>query len=472
MTALLAALPLVVAIACLALRVSAPRAALASIAVAAVLTATAFRVPGRVLADRGWALLPTVLEVLGILYGGVLLAGILAATGAQERIARWIERACAGRGEDATVLMVLGLTPFAESVTGFGLGAVVAVPLLLHLGFRPVKAVTLGLMGLFLTAWGALAPGTLVASTLGGVSVSSLAVRSALIAPVAIVATGVAALLVVHGRRVRAGHLVELVLAGGALWGGLYAANALLGPALAGAVGGLCAAVVSLVRFRVVAHADLSLDGATARALVPYAVLVTGLLACTLAVQGLPAAHPARLLTHGSLWSLIACGVGMRLLGMRRAEATSAVAVALRKWWPVGLATAGFIVLGGLMTASGMSAEVARALAGLGPAYLFLSAVVGGLSGYVAGSNAGANAMFAASQAQAATQLGVAREHLLAIQNVTSGVLTIAAPSRVALATTMVEDDAAATGRAATRTLLTLGGVVVVAMGLVGVFGG
>ncbi|GAB3714072.1 L-lactate permease [Mariniluteicoccus flavus] len=474
MTALLAALPLLAALACLALRVSAPRAAVLSIAVAGVLAATRFRVPGGRLADAGLALAPTLAEVLAILFGGVLLAGVLAATGAQERIAAWIERASAGSGESAALLMVLGLTPFAESVTGFGLGAVVAVPLLLHLGFGPVKAVTLGLMGLFLTAWGALAPGSLVSASLGGVPLHEIGVRSALIAPVPIVATGLTALVVVHGRRVTGAHLGELALASAALWGGLMAINALLGPALGGAIGGLCAAAACLLRFRFVHRVDLAMDRATLRAFTPYAVLVVGLLASTLVVRGLESggiAVPgvARLLTHGSVWSLVAGVTGMALLGLRGDAARDVVVAAARKWWPVGVATGGFLVLGALLTATGMSAEVARALASMGPAYLFVSSFVAGLGGYIAGSNAGANAMFAASQAQAATQLGVAKGHLLAIQNVGSGVLTIAAPTRVALAVAMVDADAAETTGAANRTLLGLGLVVMVGLGVIGV---
>lgn len=468
MTAVLAALPLLVAVACLGLRMPAPRVALGSVAVALVVAWLRFPITGeRALAAASGAW-PTLLEVVTILFGGVLLAGVLAATGAQERIAAWIENAAAGEGQSAVLLMVLGLTPFAESVTGFGLGAVVAVPLLLHLGFGPLRSVVLGLMGLFLTAWGALAPGSLVAAQLGGVPLHDLGVRSALVAPVAIVATGFAALLVVHGRRITVAHVVELLLAGTALWAGLLVTNLVLGPALAGAIGGLCATAVCLLRFRLLHGADLRMDHATAKAFGPYAVLVTGLLVCTLALKGMGATGPVMLLTHGSVWSLAASAYGMVTLGMTRTQAWGAVVAAARKWWPVGLATGGFLVLGTILTATGMSAEVARTLAALGPAYLFLSSFVAGIGGYIAGSNAGANAMFAASQAQAAAQLGVAKVHLLAIQNVGSGVLTIAAPTRVALATTMVPDDSGATARAATRMLLWLGLAVMVGLGLVG----
>src|SRR5699024_11405790 len=40
------------------------------------------------------------------------------------------------------VLIAYGVTPFMESVTGFGLGVVITAPLLIHLGLTPARAVT------------------------------------------------------------------------------------------------------------------------------------------------------------------------------------------------------------------------------------------------------------------------------------------------------------------------------------------
>jgi lactate permease len=93
-----------------------------------------------------------------------------------------------------------------------------------------------------------------------------------------------------------------------------------------------------------------------------------------------------------------------------------------------------FLVLGALMTATGMSAELAQAGASLGDAYVALVPWVGGLGGFLTGSNAGANAMFAAAQADAARALGLAPLDLVAAQNVGASLLTMASAPRVALA--------------------------------------
>ncbi|MFD2393792.1 SLC13 family permease [Dietzia aerolata] len=145
---------------------------------------------------------PTVLEVALILLGGVLLATALSATGARDHIAGWLERV--GDEQDrvpAILLLVFGLTPFMESVTGFGLGVVITAPLLVRMGLSPVRAVVAGLLGLVLVPWGSLGPGTLVAAELGGQDVDALGVWSALLSlPVLLVSMTVVLVVVAPSR--------------------------------------------------------------------------------------------------------------------------------------------------------------------------------------------------------------------------------------------------------------------------------
>lgn len=52
--------------------------------------------------------------------------------GAGDRLASWVLTVSGDEGR--RLLVVLGLTPFVESVTGFGVGAIVAYPLLYRTG--------------------------------------------------------------------------------------------------------------------------------------------------------------------------------------------------------------------------------------------------------------------------------------------------------------------------------------------------
>lgn len=53
--------------------------------------------------------------------------------GAGDRLASWVLTVTGDEGR-RVLLVVLGLTPFVESVTGFGVGAIVAYPLLCRTG--------------------------------------------------------------------------------------------------------------------------------------------------------------------------------------------------------------------------------------------------------------------------------------------------------------------------------------------------
>ena len=176
--------PIVVVLALLVLRVPSLWAGAAGLASAVLGAALAFPVGAAQAEAAIGGMGPLVAEVAVILLGGVSLAEGMARSGAQDRIAAWLERA--ESGADRTVmllLLVFGLTPFMESVTGFGLGVVITAPLLIRLGLTPVKAVVSGLLGLVLVPWGSLGPGTLVAAQLGGVGLDELGVWPASAAP-------------------------------------------------------------------------------------------------------------------------------------------------------------------------------------------------------------------------------------------------------------------------------------------------
>jgi lactate permease len=104
----------------------------------------------------------------------------------------------------------------------------------------------------------------------------------------------------------------------------------------------------------------------------------------------------------------------------------------------VALTTLAFLCLGGLMVAAGMSAALASAAVSLGRPYVLLAPLVGGVGGFLTGSNSGANAMFAAAQAQAAQRLRYPVLWLVAGQNVSASVATMASGPRVQLAMSLL----------------------------------
>lgn len=133
MVAVLALTPILIAILLLLFKRSSWVAALAGAVLAAGLVTVAFPTPVSVLVESGIDYFPLILEVALILLFGMLLARLLESAGSMSQISAWVEALSPSRPL-GVALVVFGIVPFAESVTGFGIGVTVGVPILTHLG--------------------------------------------------------------------------------------------------------------------------------------------------------------------------------------------------------------------------------------------------------------------------------------------------------------------------------------------------
>lgn len=436
MLALAAASPIVVAMALFLAKTRATTMATWSLVTGVLAAIFFFPTPLAQLLEAGAMFGPTILEVLLILFAGVLLSRITTETGAMDRISGWLSQSASNR-QAGTVLVIFGLVPFAESVTGFGIGVTVGVPLLLQLGHSIKHSAILSLLGLVAVPWGALGPGTLVAADLAGLTLFDVGVRSALMTLPVVLGAGILSWLVLRAGSPRPGRLLAHLLGAAVLLNaGILAANLLMGTPPAGIVGSLLVLAVHLLAFR--AGGTLVSAGHAVRvALLPYGVLTVGLLVARALTSPMEPSLLKRALTSGGVWLAVAClvaqyasaslGGGNRKLGTR-------AHLAYRSWIPIGVATGGFTILGALLAATGMGRELGAALAGIGTGYLVLGPVVNGLAGFISGSNTAANSMLAATQAQAATAMGSSVLQIVAVSNVTASMSTMLSPSRILLA--------------------------------------
>lgn len=467
--AALAGLPLVVVSVLLALRVSALRAATTGILIAAALILT-------VLDDRAGevlpgllAWLPTAVEVVVIIVAGIALARVLGISGAQDVLARWLGRLTGGPVATA-LLVVHGVTPFAESVTGFGVGVLVGVPLLAAAGFGPHRSAVLGLLGLCTVPWGALGPGTIVAGRLIGESPDAVGLATAWPNLVVTVGVGVAAVLMVPGGRTP-GAVLAGITSGLVLGGGILASSVLVGMAPSGALGGLLAVLAHLAWRRAYGTA-VTLPREVRRALVPYALLLTGILLATVAVTALELSGPWTVIASPAIWLVLAGVVAVRWLGVDGPAVRGLVEEVGRLGRQTALPTAAFLLLGVLMVLGGLTEPLGRAIEATGTFALLLGPAVGAFGGFVTGSGAGANSMFAAAQGAVAEGLGVSVLAFVGVQNAAAGLLTMASPARVLLAVRSVPpgtgsgDDPPLSLHRVTRSVLAVDLVLVLALGL------
>ena len=433
---LLSALPVVSVIAALLAGWRSLYAALVGVAAALLAIAMAFSQPASiwVAAAIHWA--PVLLEVVLIVGGGLLLSEVLRQSGAQKALADWL-LVRAGSGTGAVLLVVHGITPFAESVTGFGVGVTIGIPLLTHFGLPARKVALIGLLGLCAVPWGSMGPGTLVAATMADLPFKDLGQASALVSMIPFAITGMVAagLCSAPGRLSLA--LLQGLLSGLLLTAAVALMNAVAGTAPAGALGALVVVGFHLLRMRALQQAQ-PLHPLGRRALAAYVLLLGGVLVAGVLVRalGLPG------LWHGlaspGLWLLLAAGFFAR--GLPERESLQRV---WRSWAQVAPVTALFITLGVLMAVSGMAAELAHALAQSGPLYLLAAPFVGALGGFVTGSNTGANAMFAATQAEIARALNAPLLPFMAVHNVSASLLLMASPGKVEMAVQLVPEGTA-----------------------------
>jgi len=73
-------------------------------------------------------------KVLYVLFGGLLLYNFLLVGGAVGRVSEFLGRLEPER-EALALVVVVGVAPFIESVTGFGVAVVISAPILLAAGF-------------------------------------------------------------------------------------------------------------------------------------------------------------------------------------------------------------------------------------------------------------------------------------------------------------------------------------------------
>ncbi|WP_026820566.1 L-lactate permease [Arthrobacter castelli] len=437
-TALLASTPIVCACLLLGLGIRSSIAASAAVLTAVVVSALAFPISPASAAEVASSLGPVVIEVLLIILGGVLLGGLLRASGAQQVISEWVERACSNP-QRAVLLVVLGITAFAESVTGFGLGVIVGIPILLHFGLSPTRAATVGLLGLTSGAWGSLAPGTLVAAELGNVSFRLLGTWSAVFNLPVLLVMSLTSLVIAFGFRRAVPYMPHAVGVSLLMWVVLIGFNYFISVPLAGVAATLTgiAATLLIARFRDGSRA--SFRGPIRRAVLPYSVLICGLLGTSLLLDAFDAGSLAEYAASPALWLLITCAVTPKLVGMPTRRLPRLFVEGLGTWWAIGYATGAFLVLGGILAASGMSSAMAGYAAQLGKPYLTLIPVIGGIGGFITGSNTGSAAMFSTSTVQAAEQLNSSRLVALAGQNAAASVTFMSAPPRVALAISVAD---------------------------------
>lgn len=461
MTALLAALPLLVVLGLmLLLRWGAQRAGPAGWLAGLLVGATAFGLTPQVFwVSQAKGLLFS-LYVLTLLWSALFLYNVVDRAGGVRAIASALESAIADRGA-LWVVLAWAFSGMLEGMAGFGLPVAIGAPMLAGAGVEPVRAVaavavghawsvTFGDMGII---WQ-----TLIAVL--GMDGAALAPTAALLLGFACLLCGLAAASIL-GQSHRFAYVVALA----AIMAGTQYLLVRAGlPALAGLGAGLAgmAAGVWLNRARPGGRAK---GTGRRRALVAALCAYGGLIALMVLVTAIdpvrevigrvmwqprfPAVQtlagfttPAgpgqafRVFTYpGTAILLVACvsawafaRAGLLAPGQWRAAAILTRRMAV----PSSIGTVFMVGLALLMDHCGMTMRLAHAAVGLfGGAFPLASPLVGMLGAFATGSNNNSNVLFATLQRDAAALLGMVPAVVIAAQTTGGSLGSMVAPAKL-----------------------------------------
>lgn len=378
--------------------------------------------PHEVAIGFGSAILLTA-DAAMVILPGLYLNELLAQRHVHHRLVGWVERLPMPT-TDKVAIVVVGFAPALEALTGFGVSLLLTVPVLLALSPRPT-ALRQSMLSLNIMPWGTLGLATLVGSTLARQSLHDLGHISSLVSMTIFPVFGAisAALSVAPGgdlvKRMRPtliGAGIGLVLSAGLVLFNWIGAVELAG-VLAGLVAGLGGLVVLAKRRQGLLPPWTAIG--------PYA-LALGLVGVirVVAAAGVPIDKVQVSIGLVDFQPLNSPGVPLLItalvLGRGRLSWSGVTAAAIRSRKTL-TALLGFTVTALLMTVSGMVAVISELLAAQGVVgAVFLSPLLGLLSGFLTGSNTGGNALMI----QVQTAFGAAIGHpltLAAVQNSASG---------------------------------------------------
>lgn len=345
---------------------------------------------------------------------------------------------------------------FMEGAAGFGTPVALAAPLLVTLGFPPLKAVALALIGHAAgVSFGAVGTPILAQAEITGVSATAIAARTASMHAIAGIVLVLFVVKLAAEGPLRRVDFALAALAAACFFIPFLVLAVLVGPEVP-TLGG---ALIGLLLFAPLARriaprrgtgaieepAPSPRAGALARAVLPYAILLALILATRLvpplrdalgaieiawtlpgpfAGAFAPLYHPGTLLMLGFLLGALAQGARGRDLAI-------AMAAAARRLGPVVVALLAMLAISRIMVHAGMIGALAEAAAGVGPLWPLAAPSVGVLGTFVTGSATASNILLSEFQAATAKALALDATPLLAAQSFGAAVGNIVCPHNI-----------------------------------------
>lgn len=372
-----------------------------------------------------------------------------------DQVARFLEEVTHDRLLQM-LLMCFGICPLIESVSGFGIGFMVAAPIFLSLGYKPFQAVLLSFIGLLASSWGAMATGTIIGSQLINMPLTTFGTNTALLSIPIFAYFIFLSLYVVGGWQA----VIEKCKEGVGFFLlfslGIYLSNAYVSVELAGILSSIVTITFGflIIKLKGKSEQNFITEHAVAverevsiiKIISPYIFLTV----CILLSRLVPALHDflrsyavldlksysykLELLYSPGFWLAMTCLFTIIFFRIPSNIMKQSLSQTIKQWIPFAITTTMFIAISELMGASGMHSLLAKTAGEtFGTFFVFVAPFIGGIGGFLTGSNAGSNAMFIKLQMQTAQNVALPWQYVTTLQNTASSVATIACPSRITL---------------------------------------
>ena len=380
-------------------------------------------------------------SVAMVIVPGLGFNALLRSQGLTRQLALWVRQLPVSR-EAKALLVLLGLAPAVESLTGFGVSMFLTIPILYPL--YAARTARLGLLSMNIMPWGTLGLATLVGAMLVGSEPQELGVLTSFTSALVFPYLGaVSAWFASDGPRGR--HVALGVALGSLLSLALMGSNLFVGVEAAGVVAGF---VVCTVGLWLLKSGSIRLNQGLLL-LWPY-VLLLGFVLVQRLTPGLHdclndawvlEAHRVKfhpLVSPGILLALAALALFVRSPS-HRIDTKEVSLKAFRILASVGL----FLVLSQVLVQTGMlEAFVTRTGRGITETgMIIVTVLLGALSGFTTGSNLGGNALLIGAHSVDPAGGDMAGLLLAALQNSGAGHAVFASVPMIVLLLGILRDE-------------------------------
>lgn len=406
-----------------------------------------------------WKGLKEGFKIVVMVFGAFTILNSLKDTGAMEDVKAAITQVS---GNDRRVqLIIIGIfVPiFLEGAAGAGAPAALVAPFLTALGFDPITAIAVALLGdCTCTSWGGAGLTTISGgAALVNAGISTNALNSAMVGRInslGLLIVPFMAVIIAFGPKALKGVMHYLVFAG--VSGGLvmFALSNYIGPEITSLGTGVIAVILSIIfvklvpidtpeEYRYHQQGTIERKYTAFQALSPYVYM---LILIPLIRYGVPALFPEKGFAMMCLFGYISwvdavillCSfLGALTLGMNVGQMKKVIKETTKSLMPVMITMASLLCLSYVMQAetTGMMSTVAKTIAGIaGPAYPAAAVFIGSFGSFITGTGLGSNIMFAGMHIEAAQLLGINPITVFAGQNAAGSLGNLICPNNVVAA--------------------------------------